>query len=185
MIFLALGCRSSGSSHGSTRPLMRVMAITGSRATVRPSSQRSSTCRPSRPRWCLYLPLDPRPPDGRGGGGRFWRDGPLTGRRVHAQHPREAPPTRRSFTGRRKPTSRPASVRDRWSRHSDLNRGPAVYETAALPLSYVGARASIGDAPGHQLFTTRGATRRIPLTRKRDKRGCLRAAPLHVPRRPR
>ena len=25
-----------------------------------------------------------------------------------------------------------------WSRHSDLNRGPAVYETAALPLSYVG-----------------------------------------------
>ena len=26
----------------------------------------------------------------------------------------------------------------RWSRHSDLNRGPAVYETAALPLSYVG-----------------------------------------------
>src|SRR3954465_4222266 len=28
-----------------------------------------------------------------------------------------------------------------WSRHSDLNRGPAVYETAALPLSYVGAMA--------------------------------------------
>jgi hypothetical protein len=28
-----------------------------------------------------------------------------------------------------------------WSRHSDLNRGPAVYETAALPLSYVGADA--------------------------------------------
>src|SRR5512140_2305965 len=27
-----------------------------------------------------------------------------------------------------------------WSRHSDLNRGPAVYETAALPLSYVGSR---------------------------------------------
>jgi len=26
-----------------------------------------------------------------------------------------------------------------------LNRGPAVYETAALPLSYVGRRASIGD----------------------------------------
>ena len=26
---------------------------------------------------------------------------------------------------------------DHWSRHSDLNRGPAVYETAALPLSYV------------------------------------------------
>ena len=31
-----------------------------------------------------------------------------------------------------------------WSRHSDLNRGPAVYETAALPLSYVGAGLSIG-----------------------------------------
>jgi hypothetical protein len=32
-----------------------------------------------------------------------------------------------------------ASRPDGWSRHSDLNRGPAVYETAALPLSYVGA----------------------------------------------
>src|SRR4051812_14224207 len=30
-----------------------------------------------------------------------------------------------------------------WSRHSDLNRGPAVYETAALPLSYVGAPESV------------------------------------------
>ena len=30
-----------------------------------------------------------------------------------------------------------------WSRHSDLNRGPAVYETAALPLSYVGASARV------------------------------------------
>ena len=39
----------------------------------------------------------------------------------------------------RKPARRPAFARDRWSRHSDLNRGPAVYETAALPLSYVGA----------------------------------------------
>ena len=38
-----------------------------------------------------------------------------------------------------------------WSRHSDLNRGPAVYETAALPLSYVGARASIGDDFGQLL----------------------------------
>jgi hypothetical protein len=26
----------------------------------------------------------------------------------------------------------------RWSRRADLNRRPAVYETAALPLSYVG-----------------------------------------------
>ena len=31
------------------------------------------------------------------------------------------------------------STMGEWSRHSDLNRGPAVYETAALPLSYVGA----------------------------------------------
>ncbi len=30
------------------------------------------------------------------------------------------------------------SCLEEWSRHSDLNRGPAVYETAALPLSYVG-----------------------------------------------
>jgi hypothetical protein len=33
-----------------------------------------------------------------------------------------------------------------WSRHSDLNRGPAVYETAALPLSYVGAGHRIPEA---------------------------------------
>ena len=33
---------------------------------------------------------------------------------------------------------RPARAQIEWSRHSDLNRGPAVYETAALPLSYVG-----------------------------------------------
>ena len=32
-----------------------------------------------------------------------------------------------------------------WSRHSDLNRGPAVYETAALPLSYVGDDQGIAD----------------------------------------
>ena len=36
---------------------------------------------------------------------------------------------------------------DRWSRHSDLNRGPAVYETAALPLSYVGAAVSLAARP--------------------------------------
>ena len=41
-------------------------------------------------------------------------------------------------------------VRWVWSRHSDLNRGPAVYETAALPLSYVGARPSIEAAPGRR-----------------------------------
>jgi hypothetical protein len=39
-----------------------------------------------------------------------------------------------------------------WSRHSDLNRGPAVYETAALPLSYVGRRPNIADAFKQQLF---------------------------------
>lgn len=33
----------------------------------------------------------------------------------------------------------PRTNQGEWSRHSDLNRGPAVYETAALPLSYVGA----------------------------------------------
>ena len=36
-------------------------------------------------------------------------------------------------------------MRSKWSRHSDLNRGPAVYETAALPLSYVGADRSIPE----------------------------------------
>ena len=29
--------------------------------------------------------------------------------------------------------------KESWSRHADSNCGPAVYETAALPLSYVGA----------------------------------------------
>ena len=48
---------------------------------------------------------------------------------------------------------RPHSVRE-WSRHSDLNRGPAVYETAALPLSYVGRSASIGDALSSPLLRT-------------------------------
>ena len=38
-----------------------------------------------------------------------------------------------------------------------LRRGQETYETAALPLSYVGARASIGDELRHQLFTARGA----------------------------
>jgi hypothetical protein len=41
---------------------------------------------------------------------------------------------------------------DEWSRHSDLNRGPAVYETAALPLSYVGQSARIADARRQELF---------------------------------
>jgi hypothetical protein len=34
-------------------------------------------------------------------------------------------------------------TRSEWSRHSDLNRGPAVYETAALPLSYVGVERNL------------------------------------------
>ena len=40
------------------------------------------------------------------------------------------------------------SSSDRWSRHSDLNRGPAVYETAALPLSYVGLERE-STSPSH------------------------------------
>src|SRR5580765_7636802 len=48
------------------------------------------------------------------------------------------------------------SNRGKWSRHSDLNRGPAVYETAALPLSYVGASASIGDDLNQQTDSTSG-----------------------------
>jgi hypothetical protein len=39
--------------------------------------------------------------------------------------------------------SHPVIGEKKWSRHSDLNRGPAVYETAALPLSYVGSAASL------------------------------------------
>ena len=31
------------------------------------------------------------------------------------------------------------SLREKWSWRSDLNRRPAVYETAALPLSYTSA----------------------------------------------
>jgi hypothetical protein len=38
-----------------------------------------------------------------------------------------------------------------WSRHSDSNRGPAVYETAALPLSYVGATGIVARPTGHVL----------------------------------
>src|ERR1041385_5718039 len=38
-----------------------------------------------------------------------------------------------------------------WSRHSDLNRGPAVYETAALPLSYVGPGREYRDRKSTRL----------------------------------
>ena len=43
------------------------------------------------------------------------------------------------------PTFRPAeckSLKD-WSRRSGLNRGPADYESAALPLSYAGIRRGL------------------------------------------
>ena len=45
-----------------------------------------------------------------------------------------------------------------------LRRGPETYETAALPLSYVGASASIGDDFKQQLFarsTSNGVDARI------------------------
>src|SRR5271168_4828436 len=36
-----------------------------------------------------------------------------------------------------------------WSRHPDLNRGPTVYKTVALPLSYAGGgRGTDGADPG-------------------------------------
>jgi hypothetical protein len=42
--------------------------------------------------------------------------------------------------------SLPGRGSGKWSRHSDSNRGPAVYETAALPLSYVGATGIVSRA---------------------------------------
>ncbi len=75
-------------------------------------------------------------------------------------------------------------IRRDWSRHSDLNRGPAVYETAALPLSYVGAEASIGAAHRHRLFAPSGRSalttprpvgrrRRLKTSRTRPGAGSL------------
>ena len=49
-----------------------------------------------------------------------------------------------------------------WSRRSDSNRGPAVYETAALPLSYVGAGGSVPARP--TLGSPRDDTRLCPGT---------------------
>ncbi len=63
----------------------------------------------------------------------------------HGRSHQSAPPRPRES---RNPASRPGSCSDHWSRHSDLNRGPAVYETAALPLSYVGAQLSIREPFG-------------------------------------
>ena len=55
-------------------------------------------------------------------------------------------PLNRSSDGKKPASTAGFLGSDRWSRHSDLNRGPAVYETAALPLSYVGAAASVARA---------------------------------------
>ena len=55
----------------------------------------------------------------------------------HAPRKQIVPTVRRGRD--RPPVSRFLQIKRSWSRHSDLNRGPAVYETAALPLSYVGA----------------------------------------------
>src|SRR5262249_20578879 len=62
--------------------------------------------------------------------------------------PRSAPTPPRGVRGLLEgadPETQPALAAQKrgWSRHSDLNRGPAVYETAALPLSYVGAAKSV------------------------------------------
>jgi len=41
-------------------------------------------------------------------------------------------------------------LRSKWSRRGDSNSRPAVYETAALPLSYVGGDGEFTNAPpGH------------------------------------
>ena len=43
----------------------------------------------------------------------------------------------------------PALDRGGWSRHPDLNRGPTVYKTVALPLSYAGPGSPlIQEGPG-------------------------------------
>jgi hypothetical protein len=80
---------------------------------------------------------------GRGGcpAGRDPADLPAGGRRgclrrLHVRHARQARPDDRvtpasQRTRAKKPTSRPSSAHHGWSRHSDLNRGPAVWETAS------------------------------------------------------
>ena len=44
--------------------------------------------------------------------------------------------------------AKPVLVPDLWSRWSDSNRRPAVYKTAALPLSYVGNNCPIRSVMG-------------------------------------
>ncbi len=66
----------------------------------------------------------------------------------HGRRPRSdrRPATRRAPGGATVfGARRPGSVMpgEGWSRHSDSNRGPVVYETTALPLSYVGAKAIV------------------------------------------
>src|SRR6185503_13125076 len=50
--------------------------------------------------------------------------------------------------------------RQEWSRHSDLNRGPAVYETAALPLSYVGPGGEYSQGSRNRAMSRPGRARR-------------------------
>ncbi len=79
---------------------------------------------------------------------------PPRGRRRRDPDRRAGRLTRLQRQESRSPAAGPGFERDRWSRHSDLNRGPAVYETAALPLSYVGAggilaaRSAARERPG-------------------------------------
>ena len=55
---------------------------------------------------------------------------------------------------------------DTWSRRSDLNRRPSVYETLALPLSYAGY---------HILYLTTGLVQYLVcLTRQKEERPCKR-----------
>src|SRR5436305_11951972 len=48
-----------------------------------------------------------------------------------------------------------------WSRHPDLNRGPTVYKTVALPLSYAGGSCPRNRTPpGHSRFQEPGESSR-------------------------
>ena len=55
----------------------------------------------------------------------------------------------RRETGPRIAAQKPWFERKSWSRRSDSNRGPAVYETAALPLSYAGAVEKVTTGGGY------------------------------------
>ena len=77
---------------------------------------------------------------------------PLT---VHTALTKTGGPVRQPSVGTDHLSSGFPQVSRWWSRHSDLNRGPAVYETAALPLSYVGRSANIADGSGSGPFPGR------------------------------